>query len=77
MFLFERSLSGLKMIVHLPDAGENGHKSVMIRTFTRLSRSVFLNILDPGTGLFQLEGILGVLWDRSLQRPLVSLSSMP
>ena len=75
MFLFERSLSGLKMIVHLPDAGENGHKSVMIRAF--FSRSVFLNILDPATGLFRLEGILGVLWYSSLQRPLVSLSSMP
>ena len=44
MFLFERSLSGLKMIVHLPDAGENGHKSVMIRTFTLFFLAPFSSI---------------------------------
>ena len=54
----------MKMIVHVAraDAIENGHKSVMILTFSLFSRSLFPTILDPpGTGLLGLEGILVVL----------------
>ena len=56
---------------------------VSVRTEKRrlllCSRSVFPTIVEPRTGLFRLEGMLGVLWDRkkptsyphSLQRSLV------
>ena len=36
----------------------------MIRTFAHFSRSVFPTILEHGTGLFRLEGILSVMLDR-------------
>ena len=64
MLLFVRSLSGLKNDSSCIWCSRKW--SLVIRTFTRFSRSVFLNILDPGTGLFQLEGILDVVWDNSL-----------
>ena len=51
-------------IVHVADAEENCHKSTIIRTLALFPRFAFPAILEPGTGLFRLEGILGVPWDR-------------
>ena len=51
-------------IVRVADAEENCHKSTIIRTLALFPRFAFPAILEPGTGLFRLEGILGVPWDR-------------
>ena len=51
-------------IVHVADAEENCHKSIMMRTLALFFSLRFPHYLEPGTGLFRLEGILGVLWHR-------------
>ena len=45
----------------------------MIRTFAHFSRSVFPTILEHGTGLFRLEGILSVMLHRKKHDILPSL----
>ena len=53
------------MLAHVADAVGNTLSEVMIRTFALFFslRFPMATILEPGKGLFRLEGIYGVLWD--------------